>query len=118
MKYYAFAAIIALSACQTTTDVAMDARPMAVEQFFDKTLTNAGGTIFTFSPDGKVGGVFRGEEIIGEYTSTEYLICSTYSEPEAFVGIDICSAPVVSGDQVWFKRTDGSESGPYTITDS
>ncbi|PUB08445.1 hypothetical protein [Yoonia sediminilitoris] len=102
-------ATLALAGCATEPSSSV------VDQFYGKSLVSASGDVFTFSPDGTVGGEIRGEPIAGEYSATATEVCSTYTTPERLAGSEFCSTPAITGDQVVFQRRDGSQSQVYTI---
>jgi hypothetical protein len=81
-----------------------------------KQLVNADGSIvFIINANGTMGGTFRGTPIVGTYKLTGDVSCSTYSSPEQLTDREYCSTPAITGNQVIFNRTDGSQSQPYTI---
>ena len=104
-------AMLVLAGCATGTADVAD----AADTFIGKKLVAENGTTFTFQADGTVGGLFRGEEVVGTYTSDATEICSTYTAPEPLAGSEFCSTPEINGDTVVFNRRDGSQSPPYMI---
>ncbi|MEM0946339.1 MAG: hypothetical protein AAGK37_02965 [Pseudomonadota bacterium] len=114
MKHLTAVAAIALFASGCVSDTGTPTAA-AVDQFIGKQLVAADGTTFLFAPNGTVGGTFRGEEVVGTYTSDAAEICSTYTMPEALTGREFCSTPSVDGNSVVFNRRDGSQSALYTI---
>jgi hypothetical protein len=113
-KTLALIALLATSACMETSGTAENAN--AATPLVGKTLTSANGTIFTFDGNGNVGGALDGSTIVGTYEADAIQICSTYSEPARLAGSEFCSVPDIDGDTVIFRRTDGSQSQPYTIS--
>ena len=105
--------LLALGAC--TPEPTMD-KPTGLDLIKDKRLVGGDGTVFLINSDGSVGGLFRGEApIVGSYTENDGEICSTYTEPENFRDLKVCSVPDVTGNTVVFNRRNGSQSQPYTI---
>lgn len=103
-------ALVLLAGCTETPPTTT-----VVEQFYGKRLVADNGAVFTFSPDGTVGGSFDGVPVVGTYNATATEVCSTYSSPKRLTGREFCSTPAINGDQVIFNRRDGSQSQPYRI---
>lgn len=115
MKIIAPASIglaLALTACAPAED-----GPSVVDTLIGKTLTTDAGTVFVFNSDGTVGGMFRGEEVVGTYDANGKEVCSIYTAPELLTGREYCSVPEIVDNTVIFNRRDGSQSGLYTITE-
>ncbi|MFY0679567.1 MAG: hypothetical protein JXR13_03235 [Thalassovita sp.] len=115
MKYFTLALVasLGLTACQTTTEGSSQAT--VVDTLIGKTLKTENGSTFILSGDGTVGGLLRGDPIVGTYDANAREICSTYSKPQALAGKEFCSVPTIDGNTVVFKRRDGSNSPIYYI---
>ena len=109
----AVASVILLSAC-ASEPAAPEAK--AVDPFVGKQLVSANGeVVFEYSADGTVGGVFRGADVMGVYTSDATEICTTFSAPEQLTGREYCSTPDFQDGTGVFNRRDGSQSAVYTV---
>jgi hypothetical protein len=113
-KFLILSALLATSACMENSGATQNAT--AVTPLIGKTLTAENGTVFTFDANGNVGGMIDGGEIVGTYEADATQICSTYSEPARLAGSEFCSVPDINGDTIIFRRSDGSQSQPYTIS--
>lgn len=70
---------------------------------------------FILNTDGTMGGMIRGEAVVGTYKINGDESCSTYTAPEFLTGREFCSVPAFSGNTVVFNRRDGTKSATYTI---
>ncbi|WP_168797997.1 hypothetical protein [Pacificoceanicola onchidii] len=116
----ATAGLALLTACDDTMmsgggGASAEAPATAVTPLIGKTLLSDNATVtFIFNDDGTVGGMFRGEAIVGNYSADATEVCSTYEAPEQLTGKEFCSTPAINGSRVVFNRRDGTTSS-YTI---
>ena len=107
----AVAAFMTVSGCD---EAGTQSNGTAVDGLIGKPLVAQDGTTFLFNADGTVGGIFRGENIVGTCEATATEICSAYTAPSSLVNSRPCSTPAITGDTVVFSRRDGSLSQAYT----
>ena len=116
MKHFTITAIasaVLLSACASEPTAP---QPTAADPFIGKRLvSDSGDVVFLYNSDGTVGGEFRGDDVVGEYTAYATEICTTFSAPDLLAGREYCSKPDFDGNTGVFNRRDGTQSARYTV---
>lgn len=114
------AAAFLLTACTETTSPTAGGSGTAADPLVGKTLISDDPdfpSVLVLNADGTLGGTARARgAVAGTYTANAREVCTTFSLPGRLAQLGrVCIIPVIEGDTVVFKQSNGARSVTYTI---